>query len=80
LSAEKIFSILRDEDWHSLAELAEQTEIEQGKIAEFLRFLDEKAIVRYDGKEGRVKMEHEWSLVIPDKSPLHDTKTHQGEN
>jgi len=75
LAAEKIFSLLKDEAWHSVAELSEQTEIEANKIIEYSQFLAGKAIVQYDDQNQRVKVEPEWSRVFPDEAELAEPRS-----
>jgi hypothetical protein len=70
LSAEKIFSVLKDEAWHSVAELSEKTEIEANKLVEYSQFLAGKGIVLYDDKNQRVKIVPEWSRLLPPETEL----------
>lgn len=70
MNAEKIFAVLKDEAWHTVAELAEQTEIEANKLIEYSQFLAGKGIVIYEDKNQRIKIEPEWSHLLPDETEL----------
>ena len=70
MNAEKIFTLLKDEAWHSLAELSEMTEIEANKLVEYSQFLAGKGIVKYEDQNQRIKIEPEWSRLFPDETEL----------
>jgi len=70
LEVERFFAILKDDAWHSVAELSEQTEIEANKLVEYSQFLAGKGIVEYDDQNQRVKVEPEWSRLLPDETEL----------
>jgi hypothetical protein len=70
LSAEKIFTLLKDEAWHSVAELSEKTEVEANKLVKYSQFLARKGIVQYDDQNLRVKVEREWRRLLPDETEL----------
>jgi len=65
LSAEKIFNCLRDKEWHSVAEMSEKTKLEAEKLVEFFKFLAQNGIVQYEDEKHRVKIEPEWSHILP---------------
>lgn len=71
---EKIFALIKDEDWHSVPELAEQTEIEANKLIEYLQFLAGKGIVKYEDQNQKIKIEPEWSHLLPDENELLEPK------
>lgn len=75
MSAEKIFTLLKDEAWHSVAELSEQAEIETDKLIEYSQFLAGKGIVKYDDQKQRVKVEPEWSRMLPDETELAEPRS-----
>jgi hypothetical protein len=70
LDVERFFAFLKDEAWHSVAELSEQTETEEDKLVEYSQFLAGKGIVKYDDQKQRVKVEPEWSRLLPDETEL----------
>jgi len=70
LSAEKIFSLLKDEAWHSIAELSKKTKIEADKLVEYSKFLAMQGIVKYEDQNQRVKIEPEWNRTLPDENAL----------
>ena len=51
LSAEKFFAYLKDEAWHSIAEMSEKTQIEADKLVEYSKFLASKGIVKYEDRD-----------------------------
>ena len=67
MSAEKIFSLLRDEAWHSITDLSRKTRIEADKLIEYSRFLAQQGIVKYEDQNQRVKIEPEWNRTLPDE-------------
>lgn len=68
--AEKIFTLLKDEAWHTVPELSEQTEMEANKIVEYSQYLAGKGIVKYEDQKQRVKIEPGWSNLILDETEL----------
>jgi hypothetical protein len=75
LACEKIFVVLKDGEWHDVAELADQTEIQTDKLIEFSQFLHEQGIVTYEDKTHRIKMEPEWRRLLPIEAELAEPKT-----
>jgi len=75
LEVERFFAILKDEAWHSVAELSEQTETEADKLVEYSQFLAGKGIAKYDDQNQRVKVEPEWSRLLPDETELAEPKS-----
>jgi hypothetical protein len=75
LSAEKIFAVLKDGAWHSVAELAEQTETEANKLTEYFQFLAGKGMVKYEDQNQRIKIEPEWTHLLPDETDLLEPKS-----
>jgi hypothetical protein len=75
LDVERFFAILKDEAWHSIAELSEKTETEADKLIEYSQFLARKGIVKYDDQNQRVKIEPEWSRLLPDETELAEPRS-----
>jgi hypothetical protein len=75
LSAQKIFGILKDETWHSIAELSEQTNIETSKLIEYSQFLNGNGVAKYDEQNKKIKIETEWTHLIPDENALSEPRT-----
>jgi len=75
LDVEKFFAFLKDETWHSVAELSEQTETVADKLVEYSQFLAGKGIVKYDDQNQRVKIEPEWSHMFPDETELAEPRS-----
>ena len=67
MDTESFFSILKDEEWHSIRELARQIEIPAGKLTEFSKFLAKHGIVEYEDKGQKIKIKHEWRELIPEE-------------
>jgi hypothetical protein len=47
LSTEKFFDVVRDGEWHSLDELADQLEVPVEKLVELSRFLSNQGMIQY---------------------------------
>ena len=75
MDVERFFAILKDDAWHSVADLSEQTEIEADKLVEYSQFLAGKGIVKYDDQNQRVKVEPEWSRLLPDETELAESRS-----
>jgi hypothetical protein len=75
LNIEEFFTILKDEAWHSIDELADQIEIQTNKLIEFSQFLSEQGIIKYEDKTHRIKIEPEWKSLLPTESELAEPKT-----
>jgi len=75
LNVEELFDILRDGEWHDIAELADQIEIQNDKLIEFSIFLSEQGIIKYEDKTHRIKIEPEWKRLLPIKGELAEPKT-----
>lgn len=75
MEVERFFAFLKDEAWHSVAELSEQTETEPNKLVEYSQFLAGKGIVKYDDQNQRVKVEPEWSRMFPDETELAEPRS-----
>ena len=75
MGIERFFAILKDDAWHSVGELSEQTGTEADKLVEYSQFLDGKGIVKYDGQNQRVKVEPEWSHLLPDETELAELRS-----
>ena len=75
MNTQKFFSFLRDEAWHSLPELAEQTEVDQDRLLEYSQFLAGKGIVIFEDKTQRIKIEPEWNHIIPSETEVQEPKS-----
>jgi hypothetical protein len=64
---EKLFTILKDGEWHSTIELTDQIKIPIDKIDEFLKFLWKNDIISYSAKTHRIKIKPEWQNIILDE-------------
>jgi DNA-binding IclR family transcriptional regulator len=68
MSSEKLFTIIRDGEWHSLNELASQLQIPTGKLAECAQDLYSKGIVEYQENPQKMKIQPEWKKLLPDEN------------
>lgn len=75
MSIEKLFTLLKDGAWHGITELADQTGTETNKLIEYSQFLAGQGIAKYEDKTQRIKIEPEWSRLLPDLSQLSEPKT-----
>jgi hypothetical protein len=75
LGIERFFAILKDDAWHSIAELSEQTETEANKLVEYAQFLAGKGVVIYEDKTQRIKIEPEWNHIIPQETEMLEPKS-----
>jgi len=78
LDIERFFAILKDEAWHSVAELSEQTGIEADRLVEYSQFLAGKGVVTYEDKNQRIKIKPEWNHLLPDETELAEPRSTVG--
>jgi hypothetical protein len=50
MKMEKFFAILKDGEWHNLADLSKQIKVQTEKLNEFSQFLSKNGIVTYEEK------------------------------
>jgi hypothetical protein len=68
MKIENFFGILRDGDWHNIAELADQTKIPADKLTEFSRFVSkEQGIIAFKERTQQIKIESKWKNLLPDE-------------
>ena len=67
LTTKKLFSILKDGEWHDLTDLSDEIHVQKNKLAEFSLFLSKQGVVAYDDKAHRIRIEPEWQNLLPDK-------------
>lgn len=65
MTTEEFFAILKDGAWHNVNQIADQLEIQTGKLIELSQFLSEKGIVKYEAETRRIKIEPEWKSLLP---------------
>jgi predicted transcriptional regulator len=70
MTTEKLFTLLKDGEWHKLTDLSNQINVQTDKLTEFLRFLFKQGIILYDEKADRIKIEPEWQNILPDETEL----------
>ena len=75
MNIEEFFAILKDGAWHDVHQIADQIEIQTGKLIEFSQFLSEQGIIEYEDKTSRIKLEPEWNRLLPDESEPAEPKT-----
>jgi hypothetical protein len=65
LTIEKLFTIIKDGQWHKIDELADQSKLEKNKLTQFFQFLTTQDIIKYEEKTNRVKVKPEWQNLLP---------------
>ncbi len=68
MSAEKIFSFLKDQSWHTIEEMTKKTGLEAHKLIEYSKFLAQKGIVKYEEQTQKIKIEPEWANTLPEEN------------
>jgi hypothetical protein len=65
LTTEKLFTIIKDGQWHNLTDLSVQVKVQPDKLTEFFQFLSAQGVIKYEEETGRVKIEPEWQNLLP---------------
>ena len=65
MTIEKFFTILKDGEWHDLADLSNQIRVQTDKLTEFADFLSKKGLIAYEEKTCRIKIKPEWQDTLP---------------
>jgi hypothetical protein len=65
LTIEKLFTIIKDGQWHQIDELSDQTKLEKDKLTQFFQYLSIQNIITYEEKTNRIKVEPEWQNLLP---------------
>jgi DNA-binding IclR family transcriptional regulator len=63
---EKLFTLIKDGKWHNLTDLSDQSKVQVEKLNEFLQFLSQQGIIKYEDKTCRFKIKPEWQDILPD--------------
>ena len=74
MSSERLFTAIKDGEWHSLKELACQIEFPLAKLTECARDLSEKGIIEYREETQEIRMVPEWKILLPDENLLATTQ------
>ncbi len=65
---EKLFSAIRDGEWHSLNDLAQQLEISIQKLTECTKLFTELGIVTQQPGTRNIKIEPDWKKRLPEEA------------
>jgi hypothetical protein len=68
LTTEKLFTIIKDGQWHNLTDLSVQVKVQPDKLTEFFEFLSAQGIVTFEEKTNRIKVKPEWQNLLPDET------------
>ena len=80
MSSERLFTAIKDGEWHKLNELASQIEFPLAKLEECARDLGEKGIVEYREATQEIRMEPEWKILLPNENLLATTQPRPGKS
>jgi len=75
LSINRFFEVIKDGVWHSIDELSEHLGLEAAKLTEFVKFLSEHGLLKYEEKTQRIKIEPIWKLLLPEEYEPTEPKT-----
>jgi hypothetical protein len=75
LSIEKFFTVIKDGEWHSTSELADQLGIQTSKLVELTKLLSDHGLIKYEDKTRRIKIEPIWKLLLPEEEKPSEPKT-----
>lgn len=68
MSSERLFTAIKDGEWHSLNELATQTEIPVEKLLVCVHDLCDKGIAKFQEETQEIRIEPEWKQLLPDEN------------
>lgn len=57
-SMEQVLRLLRDERWHKINEIAEQTRLTNFKMQIIIEFLSKYRFIRLDRRNGKIRISH----------------------
>jgi DNA-binding IclR family transcriptional regulator len=57
-SIEQVLRLLRDERWHEINEIAEQTRLANFKMQIIIEFLSRYRFIRLDRRSGKIRISH----------------------
>jgi len=61
---EKLLTILSDNVWHNIDEMAKTLEIQQDKLQQIIKFLTETDLVQHNQATNQIKINQNWKTLI----------------
>ena len=61
---EKLLSLLGDNVWHNIDEMAKTLEIPQTKLQQILAFLTETELIQHNSATNQIKLDQNWKTLI----------------
>jgi len=61
---EKLLSLLGDNVWHNIDEMAKTLEIPQTKLQQILAFLTETELIQHNPATNQIKLDQNWKTLI----------------
>ena len=61
---EKLLTILSDNVWHNIDEMAKTLEIPQDKLQQIIKFLTETDMIQHNSATNQIKLDQNWKTLI----------------
>jgi len=66
---ESFFNLIKDGEWHSLAQLSKELSLPNEQLAKISEILSEQGLIQYREEAGLVKFDLEWSFILSENEP-----------
>ena len=75
MSIYNFFIAIKNGEWHTTDELADQLGIQTSKLVEISKYLSDHGLIKYEDKTRRIKIDPIWKLLLPKQGKTTEPKT-----
>ncbi len=68
MACEKLFTAIKDGNWHNLNDLAKQLQISTQKLTECIQYLTKQGILTQQQGTENIKIEPDWKNRLPEEA------------